>query len=253
MTPDQPKRGADMTDEKQSGPGDIPTGQRMKHVGAAMVSSMTHELSGNTQPDQKGAAYTLEQSEVEALIEEWPTGPRESARQMMKQYGPPNEGTPVRLIWYNNGPWKRTEVTSDEITHNFPAPHTDFISNWIDYHVPVERFADLARYDGSCLMDRTAGEAGARCDSEGANMVTLNLMHEIIVGKRTVEEAREKYSEQMAAYMLGRPAPYAERLLFDPPEGGTVDLDEATIAGEMAGQMGQKAKDMVAGEPGGSD
>lgn len=98
---------------------------------------------------------------------------------MLKQYGPRNEGTPVRLIWYNNGPWKRTEVTSDEITHNFPAPHTKFITNWIDYHVPVERFSDLARYDGSCLMDRTAGEAGARCDSEGANMITLNLMHEI--------------------------------------------------------------------------
>lgn len=236
-------------DEKETGPGDIPTGKRMKHVGTAMASSIAHKLSGNKEPDQKGAAYVLDEAEVEALIDQWPASPRESVRQMLTQYGPPNEGTPVRLIWYNNGPWKRTEVTSDEITHNFPAPHTDFITNWIDYHVPMERFSDLARYDGSCLMDRTAGEAGARCDSEGANMVTLNLMHEIVVGKRTVDEAREKYSEQMAAYMLGRPAPYAERLLFNPPTGDTVDLDEATIAGEMASQMAGKVQDMIAGEP----
>ena len=43
---------------------------------------------------------------------------------------------------------------------------------------------DLTRYDGSCLIDRTAAEAGARCDSEAANFITLNFMHEIVTGKR---------------------------------------------------------------------
>jgi hypothetical protein len=114
----------------------------------------------------------------------------------------------------------------------------------------VERVSDIARYDGSCLVDRTAGEAGARCDGEGANMVTLNLMHEIIIGQRTVDEAREKYAEQISAYMLGRPAPYAEALLFQPPSGGTADLDEANIADEMLDQMMKKAGDVVTGEPG---
>jgi hypothetical protein len=66
----------------------------------------------------------------------------------------------------------------------------------------VERVSDIARYDGSCLVDRTAGEAGARCDGEGANMVTLNLMHEIIIGQRTVDEAREKYAEQIFSSSL---------------------------------------------------
>jgi hypothetical protein len=237
-------------ENRPKGPRDIPTGERMKHVGTAMVSNFAHKLSGNEEPDQKGAEYILDQADVEALLEEWPSGPAKTARQMLKQYGPPNEGSPVRLIWYRNGPWKRTEVTCDEITHNFPAAHTDFITNWIDYHVPVERFTDIARYDGSCLLDRTAGEAGARCDSEAANFVTLNLMHEIVIGHRSVDEAREKYAEQMSAYMLGRPAPYAERLLFEPPTDGTTDLDEGMISGAMADQMAQKATDVVAGEPG---
>jgi hypothetical protein len=188
--------------EGQKGPGDVPTGQRMKHVGAEMAKSLGHQLLGKEEREQKGAAYTLDEQEITALIEEWPKGQRDTARRIMERYGAPNEGSPVRLTWYGKGPWKRIEITRDQIAHNFPAPHTDYITCWIDYHVPVERFSDLARYDGSCLLDRTAGEAGARCDSEAANFVMLNLMHEIVTRKRTVDDARQKYAEQM-----GRPAP----------------------------------------------
>ncbi|HSH83378.1 MAG TPA: hypothetical protein VLA19_33005 [Herpetosiphonaceae bacterium] len=80
--------------------------------------------------------------------------------------------------------------------------------------MPIDMFDEIGRYDGSCLVDRTAGEAGARCDSEAANMITLNLMHEIVTGKRSVEEARKVYAENMAAYTMGRTAPYAEQFLF---------------------------------------
>lgn len=83
--------------ETQKGPGDIPTGQRMKHVGTEMVRSLAHQLSGKEGRDQKGAAYVLNQEEVEALVEEWPAGPRTTAREMIQHYGPPNEGSPVRL------------------------------------------------------------------------------------------------------------------------------------------------------------
>jgi hypothetical protein len=229
--------------QRQKGPGDVPTGERMKHIGTAMMSGIVHQMSG--QQREKGAAYVLDQATVEGLIERWPSGPKMAARNMLERYGPPNEGTPVRLIWHRNGRWKRTEVTSDELPHNFPAAHTDFITNWIDYQVPLERFSDLARYDGSCLLDRTAGEAGARCDSEAANLITLNLMHEIVTRQRTVEQAREKYAEQMAAYSVGRSAPYAERLLFDPPSDDTRDRDEARMADKMVTQAVGKAKDVT--------
>ncbi len=68
--------------------------------------------------------------------------------------------------------------------HNFPSPHTDFLTQYIDYRVPVDMFAELGRYDGSCLVDRTTGEAAARCDSEAANFLTLNLMHDMSPAKR---------------------------------------------------------------------
>lgn len=235
-------------DEKRSGPGDIPTTERMRDIGAAMASSAGKKVTGDGDREQVGARLSLNEDQIHELIGDWPTPPKLAAEQLIKQYGPANEGTPARLLWYNCGPWKRVEVTRDQIDHNFPAPHTDYVTCWIDYHVPVELADEITRYDGSCLIDRTAGEAGARCDSEAANMITLNFMHEIVTGKRTVDEAREEYAEQMSAYMLGRPAPYAERLLFEPPKGGTVDPDEAVMSPHMINQMKEKAKDVVSGE-----
>jgi len=39
----------------------------------------------------------------------------------------------------------------------------------------------LAKYDGTVASDRTRGELGARCDKEVANVLALNLAHEVIV------------------------------------------------------------------------
>ena len=231
-------------DERREDPGDIPTAERMRDIGSAMAGSMGKKMTGDRQAEQTGADRRLDERDVDALVADWPTPPKLAVEQLMKQYGPANEGTPARLIWYNSGPWKRIEVTRDQIDHNFPAPHTDYVTCWIDYHVPVELADEITRYDGSCLIDRTAGEVGARCDGEAADMITINFMHEIVTGKRTVEEAREAYAEQMSAYMLGRPAPYAERLLFEPPQGGTADPDEANIPSHMLNQMKEKAQDV---------
>ena len=233
-------------DERDRGPKDLETSERMATLVRASADAMMHKAQGEHETEE-GTRYTAPLSEVEAIIENWPTAPREGARQMLEQYGPPNEATPTKLFWYRKGPWKRIQITSDVLMHNFPSPHSDFLTQWIDYHVPVDKFDEIGRYDGSCLVDRTAGEAGARCDSEAANMITLNLMHDIVMGTKTVEEARKVYAENMAAYTLGRPAPYAEQFLFVTPRGGTEDPDESMIAGSMVRQVAGKVKDLLTG------
>ena len=57
---------------------------------------------------------------------------QKSANQMIDKYGPPNEAIASRLIWYNNGPWKRTIVYRDEVLHNFPQLHSDVLEQFID-------------------------------------------------------------------------------------------------------------------------
>lgn len=231
------------SDEKKTG--EMKPVERLKTTMSTMASHM-QERASNAQ-EQAGRDLKTDRAQVDRVLAEWPQPPRGIADKTIEKYGLPNEAMPTRLVWYNNGPWKRTEVQRDEIAHAFPAPHTDYITNYINYGVSLESLPALAEFDGSVLIDRTRGEAGARCDMEAANILSLNLMHEIVKGQRDVKGARDKFAEQMAAYMMSRPAPYAESLLFDPPSRDTGYIDESVIGPEMIAQMGEKMKDLLGG------
>ena len=94
-------------------------------------------------------------------------------------------------------------------------------------HEPDRGPKDVGCFDGSSLVDRPAGGAGSRCDSKAPNSITVNVMHEIVSGQKTLEDARKVYAESMAAYTVGSNAPYAERFLFAVTETGTDDPDKS--------------------------
>ena len=227
-------------------PLDLKTGERLATTGRAVAQGIAYELSGEHE-SQKGQRYWVSAAEVERIIEDWPAPQKNVAHQMIEKYGPPNEATYSKLYWYKNGPWKRTELSRDVVVHNWPTVHSDFLTQTIDYRVPPEMFHLIAMFDGSILCDRTRGEVSARCDSESANVLGMNMVHEIVTGKRTFEEARRISQESTVAYNLGRSAPYAERILFEIPQGGTEDLDTSEISGAILRQTGGKIKDVVTG------
>lgn len=231
----------------QPQPKDLSTGERLAMTGRAVVQGIAHKVKGEHETED-GGRYTVDGEEVERIIDGWPAAQKNIAKQMLAKYGMPNEATPTKLFWYRNGPWKRTVLTSEVVVHNWPTIHSDFLTQVIDYRVPPEKFDDIAEFDGSILLDRTKGEVSARCDSEAANVLGINMVHEIVTGKRTVEEARTISTENTVAYNLGRAAPYAESLLFEVPNGGTADLDHSMVAGPILHQAGGKIKDAVSGE-----
>ncbi len=235
------------TEEEQPQPKDLGTRERMATTGRAVMQGVATEARGEHEVEEAGK-HTVDRDKVERILAGWSDPPRNVAGQMLDKYGPPNEATPTKLFWYGNGPWKRTQITNEVVAHNWPAPHTDFLTQTIDYRVPPQKAHLIAEFDGSIIVDRTKGEVSARCDSESANALGLNMVHEIVSGKRTVDEAREITAQNTAAYNLGREAPYAERLLFEVPEGDTEDLDKTTIGGAVLEQMAGKAKDMLPGE-----
>ncbi len=236
--------------QEQPQPKDLDTSERMTTSGRAVLQGIAHEAEGEHETE-KGALQRVEPTEVERIINSWPDAQKNVARQMLGKYGPPNEATPTKLVWYRNGPWKRTEVSSEVVAHNWPVPHSDFLTQTIDYRVPPEKATLIAQFDGSIIVDRTKGEVSARCDSESANALGLNMVHEIVTGKRSVEDAREMTAQNTAAYNLGRNAPYAERLVFEVPQGGTEDLDVTTIPHAVLQQTAGKLKDLVT--PGAGD
>jgi hypothetical protein len=105
------------------------------------------------------------------VIKNWPDESREAAALVIEQYGEPHEATHSMLIWHNVGPWKRMVASRAFYDHHFPAPHIDAVESFIDYRVPVEMFGPLAEFDGSVIVERTAGEVSARCHDEQANFL----------------------------------------------------------------------------------
>ena len=236
-----------MDDEHDSPqPKDLSTAERMATTGRAVVDGIVRQARGEHEAEE-GARGSVDAATVEAITDGWPDAPKNIARQMLEKYGAPNEATPTKLFWYRNGPWKRTELTSEVVVHDWPAPHTDFLYQTIDYRVPPDKVSDIVAFDGSVIVDRTKGEVTARCDSEAANVLGLNMVHEIVTGKRDVDGARETSEQNTVAYNLGRNAPYAERLLFEVPDGGTADLDRATVGKAAVQQTAGKVKDLVTG------
>lgn len=215
--------------------------EKLKTAMTAMTSDFKVQTFGGAEKVTK----TFEDMEtVKAVVNEWNAMSAKAANLTIEQYGPPNEATQSRLIWYNNGPWKRTIVYRDEIPHDFPQPHTDVIENYINYSVPTEMFSELAKFDGSVIVERTRGEVSSRCDMEAANILALNLMNDIVTGKLSAEESRDKCCEVNSAFIMNRPAPYAEQLQFKVSKEENYDTDVVMIADEMLGQAKEKVNDI---------
>lgn len=184
----------------------------------------------HAQPMSTEAMPKVDQAWLDRTVADWPETPRKVATEVMAKYGLPNEGTPNMLVWYNNGPWKRTILYRHEVAHKFPKMHTDLLQQSIDYRVPNDKFDDLAAYDGSVVAERTNGELSARCDKEGANFLALNLANDVIRGRKTVEEARRFYANAIKTFTeSGKMAPYMMGLKFDVAKGGTADADKSKI------------------------
>ena len=139
----------------------------------------------------------------EQAVQGWDSEPREAAETLVQRYGPPDEMGDRRLTWYEREPWYHISVYRDKIPHNFPKKHSDYLEHAIHYQVPPERFNDVAMFDGSAWADRTKGVLHARCDKEGLNMLTLNLVHEIVSGTRGVDDARHVYTENAGKLAMG--------------------------------------------------
>jgi hypothetical protein len=162
------------------------------------------------------------------IIEGWPEKAREAARLVLDAHGEPDEATSSRLVWREISGCKRVIASKAFFQHDFPTPHTDSVESVIDYRVPPEKFSSLALFDGSVVTERTAGEVSARCHDEQANFLALNLMHDIVTGQKTPDEARAYYGKEFLDYRRKRPTPYMERLRV-PPQHDTADPDRPIL------------------------
>lgn len=168
----------------------------------------------------------MSESRMASMMQGWSTASREAVMFMTDKYGPPAAMSADLAVWGPTGPWKRTVVYAKAVQHNFPMPHPDVMQQWVDFKAPLDMYDELAMYDGSVVLERTTGEISARCDKEAANFLAVNLAHDIVTGKRSVQDARQEYGAQIMAKKAGRAAPLTEKLRFN-SMNNTADPDTA--------------------------
>lgn len=206
---------------------------KMKTFVAAAVVALGFAVSGDAaaqgmskdKMDKMHKMDKMSQPMMDKMMSGWPAASREAVMFMSKKYGPPAAMTAEMAVWGKTGPWKRTVVFGQEYAHDFPMPHTDVMQQWVDYKAPASMYDELAMYDGSVVLERTSGEISARCDKEAANFLALNLAHDVVTGKQSVEGARMMYGDQIMKMKAMQPAPYTEKLLFS-MMSNTADKDK---------------------------
>lgn len=162
---------------------------------------------------------------VSEILASWPDKQRETANLMIGKYGEPAVVGDRMLVWFNTGPFLKTELVRDGQPHNFPMAHVDYLTQTVKHTVPANKLADLYHYDGSVWFHRTRGELSAQCDIEAMNFLALNLSHDVITGRRTASDARAFYAKTAMAFKQGdRSSPYVSGLIFS-PEPNAADPD----------------------------
>lgn len=167
---------------------------------------------------------------VQKHAADWPEESRQVAAQLITKYGPPAEHSQRRMAWYDNGPWKRTVLHRDGAQHNFAHTHRDILEQTVAYRVPLEKFAELAEFNGSLLPDRTRGELTSISDAEDTNFLALNVAHDLIRGDRTVDQARTYYAQIIRAKMIGEPDRALQGLKFTPASSASESADPDELA-----------------------
>lgn len=193
-------------------------------ITAGAPAGLTQNAARKARPGDTATANTT--------LSSWPAGPQLAAQEMMAKYGAPQEVTDHRLIWHDAGPFKRILLTREEIPHSFPITHKDYLEHTISYKVPTDKTDEVHAFDASITIHPGSGELSARCDLESNNVLTLNLAHDIIGGKKSVDEARQEFGEAVSARTMGHPPASTQALQFEPMTVQmAAEVEETTIPG----------------------
>lgn len=168
----------------------------------------------------------VSQEGLNAAIESWPQSSKMAVETLTSKYGLPTSMTDEMVVWNNTAPFKRSVVYKEEISHSFPMEHKDVLQQFVDYKVPEDKIDDLAKFDGSIIVDRTKGELSSRNEREEMNILALNLADKIIRGELSAEAARREFSKNAESFATGTPGEMLTSLNFQ-SQGNTADPDSS--------------------------
>lgn len=217
-------------------------------VTVALTGCSMTKQGGSNQPNNSTAQQQQTQQEARnkaafdkaaSLTSGWPEVSNTAAREMIEKHGDPQEVTSDSLIWRNVAPFKKIVVHKVTYNHRFPLMHQNALEHVVEYKAPANKVAQIWKYNGSIVLDRTKGEMSSFADNEAMNILALNLAHDIMTGKRGTENARMTYGKETINYLNGNKTAFTQVLTF----GGQYETADAgeSIANKIRWQGDQRA------------
>lgn len=187
-------------------------------------SSHNKEKISDDAVAEASAATPVSQEGLDKTTESWPQSSKTAIQALTAKYGLPGAVTDDMIVWNNTAPFKRSVVYKEEVSHSFPMEHKDVLQQYVDYKVPQDKVDDIAKLDGSLIVDRTKGELSARNEREEMNFLALNLADRVIRGEMSAEAARREFTKSAESFASGTSGEMLTTLNFQ-SQGNTADPD----------------------------
>lgn len=139
------------------------------------------------------------------VIRSWPAESRKPASWLLHVHGEPHQVADGELVWDAIEPWNQIIATREFEHRDWPEPHTASVRSVIRYRVPADRVDAVAELGPSIHVDDERGLVTAIGPDLRTNLLTLNLMHDVVTGTIDAAEARRRYAAATTAPVDGTP------------------------------------------------
>lgn len=129
--------------------------------------------------------------------------PKEYAQKLVDVYGNPTWAAGTELCWENvPGIFTKIYVKDEELPHNFPKPHLDYVYSAVNYHLSIDHVDTVAQMTESVLVDRLKNEIQARCHMLLANAITIQAVFDVVRNEMKPGAAKTMYSQRIKGMVV---------------------------------------------------
>lgn len=126
--------------------------------------------------------------------------PSTSLTDLVKEFGRPSLFDPKKggvAIWDKNDlkgtPYERIEIRDEQIPHDKPQKHVDFLYSWYRIDIPEHKIGGLHQISESISYDPLKKIMVARCHDMRPNVVTHWIVKKYAEGSLEIDEAVGMY------------------------------------------------------------